>query len=780
MLTRACAAGAAVLLGAGLLSAPAIAVAEESNDPVEMGEYSPSDYVAEAAELPVELVDALGRDLGISPEQYLAESDAAVQAVEVVASLEQAGVPVIGSRMEGTELVVNVDTEDAVSAVESAGALAEVGLPAPEWDSTQFEILPAGDLYDGQGWVWSDGTYIYQCSVGFTGFSSAGAKQLATAGHCTDDMSGNARVWTQTAPGQAGTTGEVIGAKVSGTPMFGSGYDVGRIAVGAGVTQKASALTWGGSRGAPLASAPKLVTGDVAAIEGATICKSGSRTGWSCGAIPTGGVDSVANICVQNCGGPNPVLVTVNSVVAKLCVLPGDSGGTALIGTKAVGITSWTTANTSTSGNVCIDSGAVYGGFFQLVSPGGDESVATAYPGTWELAATVSAPTITSISTSAGSDTAINGTVPDYGRNYKVDVYLDGSTTAFATATVNAGTGAWSVSTTSVPSGIHSFSAVARYGTWSKSAATTGYIKRGVTVDRIAGADRYATSALIASLFPTAPDRVYIANGTNYPDALSAAPVAAINGAPLLLTYPTALQTATANALTTIDPSEIVILGGTPSVSTTVQSQIAALLPDATITRIAGADRFETSRLVTQSGFSGGAAASYISNGLNFPDALSAGAAASSIPGPVVLVNGTASTADTATKNLLTSLGIGNAYITGSTDSVSAGIMSSIDSLPGVAVQRLSGPDRYQTSVAINSFAFATATEAYLALGTGFPDALSGGALAGATSAPLFVVPGTCVPAATLAALSDMGVTAVHLLGSSASLDGNVAALKSC
>ena len=71
--------------------------------------------------------------------------------------------------MEGTELVVNVPTEADATTVESTGATAEIGEPAPGWDATAYTPEFAADLYGGQGWVWDDGTYIYQCSVGFTG-----------------------------------------------------------------------------------------------------------------------------------------------------------------------------------------------------------------------------------------------------------------------------------------------------------------------------------------------------------------------------------------------------------------------------------------------------------------------------------------------------------------------------------------------------------------------------------------------------------------------------------
>ncbi|MDZ4045705.1 MAG: cell wall-binding repeat-containing protein [Rhodoglobus sp.] len=773
---RALGVSTAILLGATAFLAPVAATAEEpAPAPIEgMIEYSPSDFVTEALELPADLVDALARDVGLTPEEYLAEGAAATQAVAVVDSLEEAGIGVLGSRLEGTDLVVNVATDADASAVVSAGAVAEFGEPAPAWDPTGMELEFADDTYSGQGILIPVGSQLFQCSIGFNGFLVAnGARQFATAGHCTDGMSGNARIFEQSAPGQAGSPGDTIGAEVAGTEFFGSGYDVSRIAsTGSGINPKPSVLTWNGGTGAPLAGTPVGVTGTVAPIIGATLCKSGSRTGWACGPIVDR--DDPANV-----GG-----VIVNSVVAKLCVLPGDSGGAAIQGTKAVGITSWTTTPSGCQGTysppgVTPVTGS-YAGFFQMRSPGGLQSVASEYGGEWEVGAVVSRPTITSFSGSDTNQTAINGTVPNYGVDYKVDVFIDGSSTVFATANVSASNGSWSVNVSSLPAGIHTFSAVARHGTWSKSAAATGYVKRGMSVDRIAGADRFATSAAVAGRFDGDPTRVYIASGLNYPDALSAAPIAAINGSPLLLTLPTSLPSSIASALTGIQPSQVVILGGTPSVSNGVRNQIAALLPGATITRIAGADRYETSRLVSKSGFPGGAIASYIATGNNFPDALSAGAAAASVPGPVVLVNGASSTLDTATRNLLVSLGIDDAYITGSTPSVSAGIQSGIDAISGVSVERLAGPDRYVTSVAINEHAFSSASDAYLAVGTGFADALSGAALAGATDAPLFVVPGNCVPAQTLGALAEMGVTKVHLLGSSASLNGDVAALKSC
>lgn len=760
--------------------APTPALADEVPGLEHMPVYDAADFVDDVADLPTDLLAALERDTDLTPEQYLAQGAAAVVAVEVVDSIEASGVEVLGSRLEGTELVVNVDSLEDASLVESTGATAEFGEPDPLWQPATQTPEFAADLYDGQGWIWQDSQYRHQCSVGFTGYLlSTGAPQFATAGHCTADMTGNAFIFNQTSPGQVGTVGATIGAQVPGTSVFGSGNDVGRISSGgSGIVQKSSALTWGMGSGAPLSSTPDLVTGRSAAIEGQTTCKSGSRTGWACGPIVD--VDYTASV-----DG-----VQVNSIVAALCVLPGDSGGIAIApGGKGLGITSWTTTpgGCNKDYTVYYDNqghpyvNGSYAGFFPLVSSAGGPSVTQNYSSTWEIAATVAPPTVTSISASGGSDTAINGSVPGAGVDYRVDLYVDGSSSVFSTVNVSASTGSWSVNVSSLPTGIHSFSAVARYGTYSTSSPTTGFVKRGMTVDRIFGANRYETSAAIASRF-SGSNTVYLANGQKYPDALSAASLAGASNAPLLLTEPGVLPQSIRDAIAAVQPDKVVILGGPDSISDSVFDSVRSLVQgldsSATVERVAGANRYATSLLVS-SRF-GTSTKAYVATGENFPDALSAAAAAGDVSAPVILVNGTAPTLDTATRNLLVQLGVTDVRITGSSLSVSTGIANAIDAIPNVSVQRLEGVNRYVTSVAINQNAFSSSTSAYLAVGTGFADALSGAALAGQQGVPLFVVRNNCVPPETLAAMRTMGVTTVHLLGSSSTLDASVFALRSC
>ena len=61
----------------------------------------------------------------------------------------------------------------------------------------------------------------------------------------------------------------------------------------------------------------------------------------------------------------------------------------------------------------------------------------------------------------------------------------------------------------------------------------------------IAGADRFATGAMVAERFFSAPAFVGIASGETFPDALSGGVASAMNGGPLMLSASSALSMAT-------------------------------------------------------------------------------------------------------------------------------------------------------------------------------------------------------------------------------------------
>ncbi|MFB2580695.1 cell wall-binding repeat-containing protein [Herbiconiux sp. P15] len=296
-----------------------------------------------------------------------------------------------------------------------------------------------------------------------------------------------------------------------------------------------------------------------------------------------------------------------------------------------------------------------------------------------------------------------------------------------------------------------------------------------VTVDRLAGADRYEVAINTSKAgFPEGSDTVYVASGAVFPDALSAAPAATVAGAPILLTTTADLPSSVAAEIERLGATDIVIVGGPSTVSAKVADSLAKL---GSVTRIGGADRFEASRNIAKAAFPEGADIAVLADGSKFPDALSAGAALDGA-GPVILVNGALPTLDAATKKLLTDLGVTEIAIAGGEASVTAGIQT--DAAAIADTTRLGGADRYEASRTINAAFFDTADHVLLATGLKFSDALAGSAYAPTIDAPLFTVKGDCIPAETLAQIEELGATKVTLLGGTATLSEAVQNLTAC
>ena len=311
--------------------------------------------------------------------------------------------------------------------------------------------------------------------------------------------------------------------------------------------------------------------------------------------------------------------------------------------------------------------------------------------------------------------------------------------------------------------------------TWAFAAASI--VDPGdVEVDRVAGANRYEGAVNISqAAYPDTAPVVYVTNGENYPDALSAGPAAAHEGGPLLLVQPNSLPAAVSAEIARLDPEKIVVVGGTASVSEGVYNDLDALTDE--IVRISGANRYEASRNVADYAF-GSADLVYVATGEKFPDALAAGGAAGAQDAPVVLVNGAASSLDAATTTLLDDLGTTETRVLGGEASVSPGVFAGLNTATDAT--RLGGANRYEAARAINADAFDEADRAFIATGLNFPDALAGSAWAAAAGAPLFVVPGNCVTSGVLDDLDGLGVTHVTLLGGEASLTPEVFSLTSC
>ncbi|MBX9472753.1 cell wall-binding repeat-containing protein [Microcella sp.] len=171
------------------------------------------------------------------------------------------------------------------------------------------------------------------------------------------------------------------------------------------------------------------------------------------------------------------------------------------------------------------------------------------------------------------------------------------------------------------------------------------FVDSPADVDRVAGPDRYATSrAIVLDAFgDTELITLFFATGRDFPDALAAGPAAAFFDTAVLLVDGSAssLPPATRALIEGFDDPYAFLAGGTGVISSAVAAAIAAEVGGPGFTqRLAGADRFETSRVINEYVFRNSAAYSdfaFIANAYDFPDALSAGPVAAAFQAPLYL-----------------------------------------------------------------------------------------------------------------------------------------------
>ncbi|MEU4566505.1 cell wall-binding repeat-containing protein [Micromonospora sp. NPDC023956] len=292
--------------------------------------------------------------------------------------------------------------------------------------------------------------------------------------------------------------------------------------------------------------------------------------------------------------------------------------------------------------------------------------------------------------------------------------------------------------------------------------------RRKDQVVRLSGASRFATATAVSQAqWATAgagPDTresasaVVLSRSDTYADALSGAALAAAKRGPLLLTPPTGLDPTIQAELQRVllpDHGTVYLLGSPGALSTTVENQVRAL--GYRVQRLAGPDRFSTSVQIAKA-INPTPSTVLLATGMNYPDALAAGAAAGSYNridsgfSAVVLLTldevippGTKAFLDTLPKDVLMLYGIGKQGGTAA---------YSYDPV-GPGVRGVWGSTRYET-------AYLTAVEFFegqrytgFATGTNWPDALTGGALMGTLGGPLMLTPGTD---------ANLGADAVSLL----------------
>jgi hypothetical protein len=293
-------------------------------------------------------------------------------------------------------------------------------------------------------------------------------------------------------------------------------------------------------------------------------------------------------------------------------------------------------------------------------------------------------------------------------------------------------------------------------GSPTTTAPTTTTTQPDSNVDRLDGADRIDTSVAISQdLFANAggasaqavggttrhADTVVLARADRYPDALAGAPLAVKKNGPLLLTTSDTLSTATRDEISRVltKGATVYLLGGVDALSPAVEQS----LEDAgyTPSRISGADRYETAVAIADRGL-GNPSTVILTTGLNFPDALTGGAAAAKAGGAVLLTAGSSMAQPTATYVA--------AHPTAKRIAV-GGPASQAD--PGA--EKVVGADRYETATLVARRFFDKPVFAGVASGEAFADALSGGPHAVLDGGPLLLVRPDSLPDVVRTYLTD-------------------------
>ncbi|WP_186329365.1 cell wall-binding repeat-containing protein [Agrococcus jejuensis] len=306
---------------------------------------------------------------------------------------------------------------------------------------------------------------------------------------------------------------------------------------------------------------------------------------------------------------------------------------------------------------------------------------------------------------------------------------------------------------------------------------------------RISGSDRWQTSVQLTRERTATGDVVFLASGTGFADALSAAPLVSWVDGQLLLSAPDALPTVVRDRLVELAPSEVVLVGGSAALSDGLLAEVQRLLPTAVVDRLAGANRVETSLVVADLLLElSGSDRAWVASGGQFADALAAAAVAGRDGSPIVLdVHGSDAASTQAWRDSVAPvLGGREVLVAGGPAAVPQTDVDWIGTLAGSTATRLSGANRYATAIEIADATWPQdwASTVLVASGAAFPDALGAAVLSAASGRPLLLAPPSCDDGVASAIesriLGPYGVYAAIGVGGRSALSDASLALTAC
>lgn len=265
---------------------------------------------------------------------------------------------------------------------------------------------------------------------------------------------------------------------------------------------------------------------------------------------------------------------------------------------------------------------------------------------------------------------------------------------------------------------------------------------KNVIHQRFQGENRAKTAVNVQRHYFANTNKVILVNDNAYPDAISATNVS-MGKYPLLYTGKNSLSVETKSALDKMFLDEIYLMGGVNTISKNVENKLKKNFPHAKITRIMGNNRYDTS---AESAKTRANTTNLIfAAGTNYADALYATSLAAHQNAPILLVSNEG--LSQSTRKFIQSIGnIDSVTIVGGEISVNQSVKNQIENLTKKRVTRLSGVDRYESSVEVAKRVNANPAEVITTSGEVFADALVSSTVAQKIKAPILLVKKDVLP----------------------------------
>lgn len=187
--------------------------------------------------------------------------------------------------------------------------------------------------------------------------------------------------------------------------------------------------------------------------------------------------------------------------------------------------------------------------------------------------------------------------------------------------------------------------------------------------------------------------------------------------------------------------------------------------------RLGGKDRYETSAVISQTGWKNGSTYVVLANGDNYPDALGAAPLAKKYNAPILLTG--ANSIPESILNEIKRLNVNHIFICGGTAVVSKDVESQLNAM-GITTERLGGKDRYETSVLIAKKLGVVSGEVMTTNGYEWSDALSASSIAAKKGVPIILTDKDVLPDSTSSFLNATNFSKTYILGNTDLVSDNV------